>query len=255
MIDLHCHVLPGIDDGPPTMADSLDLARAHVASGTSTVVATSHVSWDHPANGVANLPGLVGELRDALVAAEIPLDVRVGAEVALTRVGEMEDEELRALTLGGGPWLLVECPFTPSPAGFDIVLGELERRGHSLLIAHPERCPAFLADIDLLVSFTRRGMLTSVTAGALVGQFGRDPQRFAHELLRRGICHSVASDAHDLDRRPPGIRPVLERAGLADELITWLGEDVPAAILRGEDLPPQPAYERPGLLRRLRRAS
>lgn len=260
MLDLHCHILPGIDDGPPTMDDTLDLARAHVAAGTSLVVATSHVSWDHPDNGARLLGPLVELVRTRLAAAAIPLEIRTGAEVALTRVEALDDPELQALRLGGGPWLLLECPFTPSSAGFDAVIDDLLARGHRLLLAHPERCPAFHREPERLEHYVRRGLLTSMTAGAFVGRFGSTVQEVATAFLRRGLVHSVASDAHDLTRRPPGIEEPLTRAGLDPQLVRWLGHDVPRAILDGTPVPSAPVPfdatpPRRGLRGRLRRAS
>lgn len=261
MLDLHCHILPGIDDGPPTMEDSVALARAHAAAGTSLVAATSHVSWDHPANGVENLLPLVEQVNARLQAEGIPLTVLSGAEIALTRVEALSDAELQALTIGGGPWLLVECPFTPSAAAFGPVLDDLQARGYRIVLAHPERCPAFQREPDRLEGYVNQGLLTSLTAGAFVGRFGKEVERVARSFLGRGLVHSVASDAHDLQRRPPGISEPLTRAGLDPQLVTWLGQDVPRAILDGAPVPFAPVpFEPPrggggGLLGRFRRAS
>jgi len=261
VIDLHCHILPGVDDGPPTMEDSVALARAHVAAGTRVVVATSHVSWDHPDNGPANLLPAVDAVNERLQAEGIPLQVLPGAEIAMTRVDALTQDDLRALSIGGGPWLLIECPFTPSAAAFAPVLDALQSRGHRIVLAHPERCPAFHREPDRLAGYVQLGMLTSLTAGAFTGRFGREVQKVAREFLSRGLVHSVASDAHDLQRRPPGIAPVLAEARIDPQLATWLGLDVPQAVLSGERIPfapvPFPAGRGSagGLLRRFRRAS
>ena len=240
MIDLHCHILPAVDDGPPTMKASLALARAHVAAGVRQVLATPHVTWDIPttseqvASGVATVNA---KLRDE----EIPLEVLTGGELALTKVPELDDGELRALALGGGPWLLVESPLTPSAAGFDTVLHHLQARGHRLVLAHPERCPAFQREPERLASLVHAGMLTSITAGALIGRFGSTVKRYAHELVRDGLVHNVASDAHDVHRRPPGLRAELEEAGYGEHAGWWC-EEVPGAILAGTQIPyPPPA--------------
>lgn len=260
MLDLHSHILPGIDDGPPTMEDSVALARAHAEAGTTLLVATSHVSWDHPANGAGNLFPLVDAVNERLRGEGVPLEVLTGGEIALTRVEALGDDELRALSIGGGPWLLIECPFTPSASAFAPVLDDLQRRGHRVVLAHPERCPAFHREPDRLEAYVNQGMLTSLTAGAFVGRFGKEVQKVATSFLRRGLVHSVASDAHDLQRRPPGIEEPLLRAGLDPQLVRWLGHDVPRAILDGAPIPfaPVPFDPAPkggGLLGRLRRAS
>jgi protein-tyrosine phosphatase len=261
VIDLHCHVLPGIDDGPKSIAAARGLARAAYAAGVRTLVATPHVSWHYP-NRAATIGPLVDELRAQLTADGIELDLRAGAEVAVTYLDELDHGELSRLRLGGGEWLLVEPPFAPLAPGLDDALAALQRGGHRILLAHPERCAAFHHDPEMLASIVRRGALTSITAGSLVGRFGGVPQRFALKLVEEGMVHNVASDAHDLPGRTPGMAVELEQAGL-QPLAQWLTCDVPAAILGGGEIPrrphvghlgPRPARARWGARRwRLRR--
>lgn len=243
MIDLHCHILPGIDDGPKTMQDSVALASAASAGGTRTIVATPHVSWEWPDNDsetiAAGVRGANGALRDAGIA----VDVLAGAEVALSRAADLELSELRALRLGGGPWLLVECPLGPAAPGLERGLGELQMQGHGIVLAHPERCPAFHSKPQRLAALVRRGMLTSVTASSFTGRFGRGVERFAFELLRRELVHDIASDAHDAVGRPPALATELTQAGLGEHA-TRLAQQVPDAILRGDDVPPVPPLSR-----------
>src|SRR3954471_15272240 len=212
------------------------LAKAQLASGVHRVLATPHVTWDIPTTSEQVATG-VAAVNAALAEAELALEGRTGGEIALTRVAELDDDELRALALGGGPWLLVESPLTPSAAGFDNVLHHLQARGHRIVLAHPERCPAFQREPERLASLVHAGMLTSITAGALVGRFGSTVQRYAHELVRDGLVHNVASDAHDVNRRPPGLRDELEQAGYGEHADWWCDE-VPAAILAGDEVPP-----------------
>lgn len=239
MIHLHCHVLPSIDDGPATMEASVALVRAAAATGARTLVATPHVSWHYP-NDADTIARLLDELRAHLAAEEVSLEVRPGAEIAMTHLADIDPTQLPRLGLGGGPWLLVEPPFTPVASNLDAILLDLQRRGHRVLLAHPERCPAFHRDPRMLESLVRAGVLTSITAGSLVGRFGGEVRRFALELARAGMVHNVASDAHDLARRQPGIATELEQAGLGP-LTEWLTQTVPAAILDGGEIPSRPA--------------
>jgi len=242
VIDLHCHILPGIDDGPRTLDESLELALAAVAAGTTMIVATSHVHWDYPDNSAARIAEKVQEVNAMLLDQNVDLEVRPGAEVALTRALDLPDAELTALTLGGGPWLLLECPLSPVVAGVERGIYALRQRGHEqIVLAHPERVPAFQRDPELLARLVHSGMLTSVTAGAFTGQFGKDVQRFARRLLADGLVHDVASDAHSSTRRPPALGPTLRDAGLDVEQIAHLTHAVPLAILQGTPLPPAPA--------------
>ena len=117
MIDLHCHLLPGIDDGPATLEESLALARAAAAGGTRTMIATPHIDhrWNVEPTEVA---GMVDRMREALAEAHIELDVRAGGEIALSRLADLDSAQVKAVRLGGGPYMLLECPHRPT-AGTD----------------------------------------------------------------------------------------------------------------------------------------
>lgn len=238
MIDLHCHVLPGIDDGPATLEESVAIARTAAVWGTRLIVATPHVNPRFH-NDAATIAGLVDELNARLRSEGVPLEIRGGAEVALTRVGELADAELSRLGLGGGPWLLVEPPFVKQFARLGPIVLDLQRRGHGIVLAHPERCPIFHREPRLLETLVDAGVVTSITAGSLTGVFGREVRRFAEEMLRAEMVHNVASDAHDHAHRPPSIAAELEQAGLT-RLADWLTETVPSAILAGSDIPDPP---------------
>jgi protein-tyrosine phosphatase len=239
MIDLHCHVLPGIDDGPPEIGDSLLLARAAAAGGIRTIVATPHVSREYP-NDADTIAGLVDRVSARFAAEGLPLELRSGAEIAMTMIDQIAPGDLPKLALGEGPWLLIECPFTSLATGFDILLLKLQSQGHRIVLAHPERSPFFHRDQQLLGSLVRTGILTSVTAGSLVGRFGGQVQRFTHELAQDELVHNVASDAHSHTGRSPSIRSELEQSGLSP-LADWLTQAVPAAILAGDEIPPRPS--------------
>jgi protein-tyrosine phosphatase len=244
VIDLHCHVLAGIDDGPATIEGSVALARAAAAAGTRTLVATPHVSWSCR-NDADTIARMVKEVNARLAAEAVALEVRRGAEIAITRVADIEPSELSRLGLGGGAWLLVEPPFAETSASLDGVVRDLQRRGHRVVLAHPERCQAFHRDPGMLDSLVRDGALTSITAGSLVGRFGESVRRFALQLAQGELIHNVVSDAHDDVRRPPGMAAQIEQAGLGP-LREWLTEQVPAAILAGEEtIPRRPAVALP----------
>ena len=247
MIDLHCHVLPGIDDGPPTIDESIALVRAAARAGTRTIVATPHVNWQYP-NTAEIIAGAVAELNDRLAAEGETIEILAGAEVAMTRIGDIAPDELGRLSLAGGGWLLVEPPFTPIASGLDVMLLDLQREGHRIVLAHPERCPAFHRDPGMLASLVRGEILTSITAGSLVGRFGEQARRFALTLVLQGMAHNVASDAHDDVNRGPGMVGEIERAGLSP-LTDWLTCAVPAAIVDGsETLPARPVVELPDVV-------
>lgn len=238
MIDLHCHVLPGIDDGPRTIEESVALARTAYAKGIRTIVATPHASARYP-NGPVAIYELVAQVNERLETEGVGIDIRTGAEIAMTHAPEIDPAELAQMTLGGGPWLLLEPPFSPVVAGLDRLVATVQSEGYQVVLAHPERCPAFHRDIGLLQTFVGGGALTSITAGSLVGRFGKEVKRFAFRLIDEELVHNVASDAHDPLRRPPGIGAELDRAGLG-AMADWLCQAVPAAILSGAGIPDRP---------------
>lgn len=240
IVDLHCHVLPGIDDGPATLEEAIALVGGARDDGISAIAATPHVSWSYPDVDSALIRTGVHELQDRLDAAGVRVQIMPGAEVASTRAADLDDAELRRLTLGDGPWMLLECPISPTDApGFVSVASALAWRGHRLLLAHPERSPIFLRKPELVDELVAQGMLTQVTAGALSGRYGRTVRDFALRLIERELAHVVASDAHGRSR-PARIAAELEAARVGPELAAWLSHDVPVALLAGRTLPPRP---------------
>jgi protein-tyrosine phosphatase len=244
VIDLHTHLLPGLDDGPATLDEALAMARAAVDAGVAEVVATPHVSSRYP-NDARAIGEALAEMRAAIERAGLPLRVHGGAEIALDRALALAPEELDALRLGAGPYLLLESPLGAAASDVELVMRALHARGHRILLAHPERSPRFQRDLRELGRLVAQGALTSVTASAFHGRFGRTAQRFAMQLLHAGLVHSIASDMHDLVGRPPGIEPPLRVAGDAEERraarFAWLTASVPTAILGGATIPPGPA--------------
>lgn len=257
MIDLHCHLLPGIDDGAPDLGASVAMARAAVAGGVEAIVATPHVSGSYPNDPLAFVER-VAEVQRALDDAGIALRVHSGAEIAHTMVGDLSDDALRAATLGGGGYLLIEPPYNGPAPFIDRLVDDLQARGFQVVLAHPERIGAFQRNLALLEGLVERGCLCSATVGSVAGRWGGAVKRFSAELLARGLVHNLASDAHDADRRSPALRPLLDQAvDLMPELeahLDWLTVSVPRAILAGERPTGEPPrIEAPrGLLGRLR---
>ena len=254
MIDLHCHVLPEVDDGPTTVQEAIDLARGAQADGITTIAATPHVDWSHPDVDASSIRAAVNRLRTDLADAGVAVQVVPGAEVAAGRAAELDDSEVGELTLGGAGWLLLECPIKSTLIpGFVGTARRIAHRGHRILLAHPERCPVFLRSPEALDELVAEGMLSQVTAGALRGRFGRSVRQCALDLVARGSVHVVASDGHDRGR-PATIASELAATSFDPALIAWLTGDVPAALLAGAEPPPRPttrASHRRGRILRL----
>jgi len=246
VIDMHAHVLPGIDDGPDDLEGSLAMVEAAELAGVGTLVATPHIREDHPEVRPDELAGRVAELRDELRARAIDVSVLSGGEVAVTTAIDMSDAELRLVTLGGnGRDLLIEAPYAPLTAMFDTVLDDLRARGFRLTLAHPERNSTIQEEPERLASLVNHGVLIQVTGGSLARPRRSRARKLALRILSRRWCHVLASDSHGLELQRPNLRETLriaqdERAAPTAEL-QWMVRDAPSAILAGEELPPRPA--------------
>ena len=243
MIDLHCHILPGIDDGAPDVEASVEMAGEAVRGGTTVMVATPHVNARYR-NEPEAISRLVDELNIVLAQRDIPLTVVPGAEVALDRLPDLTDEALADLCMGSGPYLLVESPYGDRADSLEEALFALQLRGLRPMLAHPERCPAFQRDADRLSTVVERGILCSITAGSMAGRFGTRARRLAVEMLRDGLVHDVASDAHDGFSRGPGLAAGFREAeadlpGIASQM-EWFTRAAPTALLAGKRPPPRP---------------
>ncbi|HKP89336.1 MAG TPA: CpsB/CapC family capsule biosynthesis tyrosine phosphatase [Thermoleophilaceae bacterium] len=258
MVDLHSHILPGVDDGAPDIEASIAMARTAAADGIRVMVATPHISFEYELDP-ADVGRLVGELNLALAREEVPLAVLPGGEIALTRLAALDAPALRTLSLGVGPYLLVETPYAGGAPFLEEVLFDLDLRGFRTILAHPERCAMFEHDRDRLARLVERGVLCSVNAGSMAGQFGRRVRDFAVHLFRAGLVHNVASDAHDDDVRRAELRWGFERMeddlpGISEQA-QWFTDIAPTAIVTGTQVPPPPEPPQPKRAwRRMRRS-
>ena len=209
MIDIHCHLLPGIDDGPPTEEAALDLARALVEDGVTHVVCTPHVFPGRYENWRSSIGQEHARFVELLAQHGIPLGLKWGGEVRLTpEVLDLLDRgELPFIgEVGGYRTLLLEMPDGQVPLGaMNFVRHLLAKRVRPVLV-HPERNRGVMEKIERLRPLLDEGCYVQVTAGSLVGQFGARAQAVAAELLQRGWVHAVASDAHNLAGRRPRMR-------------------------------------------------
>jgi protein-tyrosine phosphatase len=239
VIDLHTHILPGIDDGARTLDDALEMARALVADGVTAVAATPHVRDDYPTSADAMLQAVDG-LRRALEEEGIALTLLPGAELAVDRIPRLDEHELRRLTLAGsGHYVLVETPYHGWPPELAEQLLELRFAGFTPVLAHPERNAEVQGAPSLLAPFVHGGTLVQVTAASLDGRLGAGPRETAFHLVETGHAHMVASDAHTPDVRAVGMRSAADALGGA-ALAEWLTSDLPRALVERRSLPPRP---------------
>jgi protein-tyrosine phosphatase len=243
VIDLHSHILPGLDDGARDLEDALDIARAAVADGITTIAATPHVREDYPTTADAMENG-VRQLRAALEREGIELDLLRGGEVSIEQLERLSPDELRRFGLGGGDkYLLVETPYSDWPLGFGEIVFRIATLGMTAVIAHPERNRDAQADIGKVEALVRAGALIQVTAASVDGRLGSRAKACARRLIDAELVHMMGSDAHTSGVREVGLSAACK--ALDDpRLARWLTEFVPAAILQGGDLPTRPTPKR-----------
>ncbi len=235
MFDLHCHILPGIDDGADSWEESLEMARISVDSGVRTVVATPHMSPDlHP----DQVNSLVAEFELRLSSRGLPLKVVPGMEARL----EPELPELlregRVLPLAGR-FVLLELPHFSLPVYTGDLLFRVMLAGYQVILAHPERNPRVMENPELVFEWVSRGMLVQVNSGSVLGKFGSRVRQAAESLAKAGMVHFLGSDAHGAAGRRPDLAEavkVLERlTPRAQEIAALNGE----MLLQGKFTPPE----------------
>ena len=258
MLDLHTHLLPGIDDGPADAEESVKLAAEMARRGVRGVAATPHCRSDHPDVVPAELAGRCADLERLLGEKRIRLRVLPAGEVDLVWGLEASPEDLKLVSFcQRGSDLLLETPYGPLTSNFEHLAFELAVRGFRLLLAHPERNPTFQREPERLAELVERGALLQVTASSLArSPRGSESAALAHKLVRGGLAHVIASDAHG--PAVPGRATLVEGALAAARIVgearaRWMVRDAPAAIAAGEPLPEAPPADPPkrGLLKRL----
>jgi len=248
VIDLHSHVLPGIDDGPSDIADSVEFAEAAAAQGTTVLAATPHLRSDFPLVEIERVADACAELNERL-PADADVAVTPGAEVDVNWAQSASDEQLGLASLGQhGTDLLVETPYGLLSDTFEDLLFRITVRGYRILLAHPERNPTFQRDPVRLKEIAARGVLIQITLPSVVARDrGSRSRKLAFALVREGLAHNLASDSHSSGRwRPPALRSAVEAlADAAPAYAEWMVTDAAAAILEGEPLPKPPHGQAP----------
>ena len=238
MIDLHCHLLPGLDDGAASLADAVAMGRQAAASGITQICATPHIRHDHDVK-IFELTDRIALVADALVEDECPVQILPGGEVAETIVEHLTDDELHAVSLGAaGHWILLEPAPGPLTDSLDQTVQRLERRGFRSLIAHPERHLSHDL-IDRLVTLVRDGALVQVTAATMAEHPASIGMRM---LAEAGVVHVLGSDSHSAHAGRPvdlsmGV-DVLAAISATRPYLDWIAHEAPAAIVAGHDVEP-----------------
>ncbi|MFN7965219.1 MAG: CpsB/CapC family capsule biosynthesis tyrosine phosphatase [Acidobacteriota bacterium] len=244
MIDTHCHILPGLDDGPETEEIAIAMARVAVEDGVEAITATPHMREGDYLNERAKVILAVDSFREVLARESIRLTIHYGSEVHLGPRMPERVAEAKLLTYGDRRnYLLLECPYRSRPMRLEETIFQLKVAGITPVLAHPERIRHFQEDPSRYEELLRMGALGQLTSSSLLGTFGVQIQRLSESWVRRRMVHVLGSDAHDTKYRPPRLRDARRRwAELTDEHSARLATEIwPSALLSGESIePPEP---------------
>ena len=247
MIDLHCHILPGLDDGAGSVEESLAMAKMALQDGIHTVVATPHSLDGLYLNPLNTVTDAVESLRRVLDENGLKLRLCVGADAHLCPGMVERVRNGEAVTINNsGRYLLLELPPQTLPERLREEIFSLKIHGITPIITHPERHPGIQRDLRLLREMISHGALAQVTAMSVSGEFGGLVMACAEAMLEHRLVHIIASDAHSADNRPPVLSRAVEAAeeilGSREEA-EWMVEGLPAAILAGDPVEVPPPAE------------
>jgi protein-tyrosine phosphatase len=239
MIDIHCHILPGLDDGAESLAVSIAMAEMAVADGVTHLVCTPHITpgvYHNTSDGIASQ---VAALQGELDLRGIPLRLAAGADIHISPTLVADLDAGIAPTLAGSRAILFEPPHHVLPPRMDQAVARLIAAGYVPVITHPERLSWIESRYDVVVALSDMGAPLQLTAGSITGGFGKRPQYWAERILDEGRADVIASDAHNTRARSPRLSHARDRVAArlgeaeAENLVLWR----PAALLNGESLP------------------
>jgi protein-tyrosine phosphatase len=224
MIDLHCHILPGLDDGAADLSVSLSMARAFVADGVSVVACTPHILPGLYPNSGPKIREAIARLQPILTSEGIPLTLVTGADNHIVPSFASELRSGHLLSLADTRYVLVEPPHHLPPPRMEDLFFSVLIAGYVPILTHPERLTWIKVHYETIQRLVHGGVWMQITAGALAGNFGRPARYWAERMLDEGLVHIIATDAHDVGRRPPNL-------GLGRELAAKRVGDVEAINL------------------------
>lgn len=245
MIDLHCHILPGLDDGAANPSVSTEMAKAFVADGVSVVACTPHILPGVYHNSGPQIRQATAQLQQTLDREGIPLRLVTGADNHITSNFVTELRSGHLLSLADSRYVLVEPPHHVAPPRLEELFFSLLVAGYVPILTHPERLTWIQSHYQVVQRLVHAGVWMQVTAGSIAGAFGRNARYWAERMLDEGCVHLLATDAHDVNRRPPNLSQGRELAAkrVGDNEAQHLVETRPGGVLRN-DLPsslPRPA--------------
>ncbi len=236
MIDIHCHILPGIDDGPTEWEESLAMCEMAVKDGIRTIVATPHVNNGSYSNNKEKIIEKIEELREQ-INNRFELEILIGADthVSFDLVERLQSKEIP--TINNKNYILLELPHELLPPNLENFIFNIKVMGITPIITHVERTLWIKKHFQILKKFIELGALLQITAMSITGEFGRSAQQWSEKLLKENLVHIIASDGHSINRRPPILSRALTVASSivgSDDAYAMVN-DTPLRVIRGEE--------------------
>ncbi|HAX73235.1 MAG TPA: capsular biosynthesis protein [Firmicutes bacterium] len=254
MIDTHCHILPGVDDGAKTMDECIEMAKIAASEGIHHIIATPHYIQHSDYLNKKQLEEVVCDVNEQLKLNEVKLTISLGQEVFLTPDLPKLLKEEEITTLNESSYLLIEFPMNDIPMYAEDVIYELKLMGITPIIAHPERYPKVIEDPNIMHKFLTLGALSQVNVGSILGLFGEKVQETAYILMEHNMVHLSATDAHSCRRRAPKMQKALTQVTKLDpEMARLLFMENPFKVynnLEIETLTPK-EYKKPTIMTKI----
>jgi len=249
LIDLHCHLLPGIDDGSPDMPTSIRMAKLALSDGISQIACTPHIFPGIYENTAKSIRNATERLRLALQDAGVPLQLHYASDTHMMPELISRLQQKTVPTFNGGRYFLLEPPHRVAPPHFEEFVFKVVASGYMPIITHPERLHWVDDHYPVFKRMAENGVWMQITSGSVTGRFGKKAQYWAERMLDDGIVHILATDAHNLGRRAPLMMEAVEVSGrwVGREEAKRLVEERPAAVLNNlpsDGITPIPALQR-----------
>lgn len=201
MIDIHTHILPGIDDGSRNIKESIDILKELISQGVKEIIATPHIISGVYDNTRKIIDEKIEELNSEITTYKLPIRIHKGAEL-YCEPNLIEKTKREDLSLAGSKYILIESDMQRFPDNFENILYQFQIAGYTPILAHAERFAPFINDFNYLLDIINRGILVQINSGSLFGDYGNNVQKLAHKILQTGCAHFIASDVHGLNKRP-----------------------------------------------------
>ena len=238
MIDLHAHILPGLDDGPAEMSESIQMCRMAYKDGVRSIVATPHMNDGMYNITASQMREKASQITDALAQDGVTMNILPGGDISLTpeTLGKLQSGEISTVA-ENGVYVMLELPNDVVPVKLHETIFEIQSAGYIPIISHIERYSSVQTNISNMEKMVEWGVVTQLTAASIIGEFGKAAKECSMELIKCRLGHVVASDMHGVKKRPPGqmlrARRLIETI-LSGSEVEMMFDVWPEAIIKGE---------------------